>query len=325
MAKLALILPYFGQWPDWFPLYLDGLARMDFDVLCFTDLQIGEHPANFIVKRMSIGEMRTLAERKLGIPVNLVWTRKLCDLKPMYGHIFEDFITGYDYWAYGDCDLVYGVMLNDVLKGVLAGEHDVISFRRCWMSGPFCILKNTPSMRLLYREAGDLVRILASPWYEFFDELGGDWFGSLLAGRMSVEECGRRRKSFSAVLWRQTSVSFFHEDVLSEDALLGGETIEMRSGKLTRNGREIPVFHFVNSKKAGSFRIGFRMCGQKKVSDYRITRVGFFAPEDWTQRFRITLCREVWGGMLDLRAFIRCARGVAWRRLAALAKREAGR
>lgn len=325
MARLALILPYFGQWPDWFPLYLDSLSRMDFDVLCFTDLPIGEHPSNFIVKRMSFDELRQLAERKLGVPVNLVWTQKLCDLKPMYGHVFEDYLAGYDYWAYGDCDLVYGIMLNDLLKRVLARGYDVISLRHCWASGPFCILKNAPTLRMLYGEAGNVASVLASRWYECFDELGGDWFEQVRSGQMSVEACGNLKDCFSAVIWRQTKLSFFHEDVLSEDALSKVETVEMNAGRLTRNGREIPVFHFVTSKKVSGFRVGFKTCGKGSVGKYRIARGGFFAPEDWAYRRRITIFRNVLGGIRDFEAFVRRVRAAVWRRLVALAKGTMGR
>ena len=33
---------------------------------------------------------------------------KLCDYKPAYGEIFAPELSGYDFWGYGDMDLVFG-------------------------------------------------------------------------------------------------------------------------------------------------------------------------------------------------------------------------
>ena len=32
----------------------------------------------------------------------------VCDFKPLYGHIFHEYIQGYPFWAYGDMDGIFG-------------------------------------------------------------------------------------------------------------------------------------------------------------------------------------------------------------------------
>lgn len=316
--RMVLIMPYYGQLPPYFNYWLKSIAGMDFDVVLFTDLPIGEHPDNLKIQTMSLANLRMLAERKLGVPVNLVSAYKLCDLKPMYGLIFEDYIRDYDYWAFGDCDLVCGRALNGLLGKLLADSaYDVMSFRRWWVSGPFCVIRNSFATKTLYSKAGNYARVLASPRCECFDELGGWWHAQVKSGKMSVGECGHLKDNFSAVLWRQEGLSFFHEDLISEDALRKGERVEMQSGRLLRNGAEIPLFHFVESKHAGSFKAGLKPCAYGRIGDYRITRTGFYpASESWARRSAASVVRMVLGWCYDGAFCIQNPR-IAWSRLRA--------
>lgn len=292
--KLVLIMPYYGNLPPYFDYWIKSLEGLDFDVIFFTDLSIGEHPDNFRIQKMSLEDLRMLAEKKLGARVNLIHGYKLCDLRPMYGRIFEDYIEGYDYWAFGDCDVVYGRAFNGVLGKLLADSvYDVISFRRWWASGSFCIVRNSFETNTLYLKARNYAQILASPQNEVFDELGGWWHPHVKSGKMSVEECGRLKDNFSAVLWRQEGLSFFHEDVLSEDILQEGEVISMVDGHLYRNDKEIEVFHFVECKTFQWFSEWFTRLGSGPIGNYRITRYGVFCTDfEWRWRNLIGFVRR---------------------------------
>lgn len=57
---------------------------------------------------MSFDECRKLVDDKMGMEVALHNPYKFCDLKPCYGVIFADRLKEYDYWAFGDIDLIYG-------------------------------------------------------------------------------------------------------------------------------------------------------------------------------------------------------------------------
>src|SRR5688500_6743885 len=108
-GKALLILPYFGSFGPWFGLYLHSLARQHtLDLLLLSDSNPPALPVNATRVEMSLEKLRRWATARLGTPVRLHRTRNICDLRPAYGLVFEDFTRGYDYWAYGDEDVLYG-------------------------------------------------------------------------------------------------------------------------------------------------------------------------------------------------------------------------
>jgi hypothetical protein len=65
-------------------------------------------PANVEFVRGSLREFEHLVERKTGMNVALELPYKLCDYKPGFGLIFEDYLDGVDFWGHCDVDLVWG-------------------------------------------------------------------------------------------------------------------------------------------------------------------------------------------------------------------------
>ena len=58
----------------------------------------------------------------------------------MYGLIFEDYITNYEFWGYGDTDVIYGQLLVYLIK-LGYQNYDKIN----WM-GHLCFLRNAPDI-----------------------------------------------------------------------------------------------------------------------------------------------------------------------------------
>lgn len=110
--KCVLILPYFGKFNNYFPLFLRSCGmNPDFDWIIFTDSQDQyDYPDNVHKVMMTLEEVKETAERKFGFPVCLNSAYKLCDYKPAYGFLFEEYIEGYRYWGHCDCDLIFGKM-----------------------------------------------------------------------------------------------------------------------------------------------------------------------------------------------------------------------
>lgn len=109
MLKFAVITVYYGALPKFYRTWLrSAQANPDIDFFIVTDIDIEYLPENVKKIHLSFEELHTLAEKKLGKPVVLHKHYKLCDYKPMYGIIFEDYLKGYDYWAHADMDLVFG-------------------------------------------------------------------------------------------------------------------------------------------------------------------------------------------------------------------------
>lgn len=113
LKKCCYIIPYFGKLPNYFPLFLQTCEwNPDFNWLIITDDETKyDYPKNVKVKRKTFCEMQTLVNSKFDFEVTLDSPYKLCDYKPAYGYIFEEYIQ--DYWFWGHCD-------TDILMGNLS-------------------------------------------------------------------------------------------------------------------------------------------------------------------------------------------------------------
>ena len=290
--RIAIVIPYFGRLSAYLGTYLASLKGKHFDVLWISDLPVAEHPDNFKVISMTFNACKTRIAERLGVPVCINSGYRLCDFRPMYGHIFEDLLSDYDYWGFGDIDLVYGEAFNDfldktVLSGGGGGGYDIVSLQREYLSGPTCLIRNNARMRTLYQKARNWKEVCASTAHRSlsFDECGGVFHPKLMkAGTVTMEDCSRIRDSFSAVVWREPNLRFFHENVIDECSLGNGEVVQMRGTELTRDGVPQVVFHCVVSKARRFFYVPAVPFG--RVRDYRIVATGFYHGE-WAWRTRI--------------------------------------
>ena len=64
-----------------------------------------------------------MAEKKLGFHVSLDQSYKLCDFKPAYGFLFEEYLQGYQFWGHCDIDTIMG-NLSKLLTDELLNQYD---------------------------------------------------------------------------------------------------------------------------------------------------------------------------------------------------------
>lgn len=274
--NVALVMPFFGKLPGYFDLYLSSLAKVNMDVLFVSDLRPRSFPSNLKILQMSFHEVRALAAEKLGVPVALETPKKLCDFKPMYGKIFEDYLKGYDYWAFGDCDLVYGLAFNEHLKMATSGVWDVVSMRKLWVAGSCCILRNTEKIVNLYLRANNWQEMVSERGENnLWDECGGCFFSKLESGELTMGDCQKIRDSFGAVVFRSPDLKVFHDDRVCESKLIRQTVMMDAEGRLTINGVEIPIFHYIHVKGRGMFVIPADSDAWQ--SGFLIERTGFYA------------------------------------------------
>lgn len=115
MKTIAYLLPYFlngtGKWPDYIDWYLASCRRNEtIDFYIFTDdhsLEQWEKVQNLHFVYMTFQECVNLVQEKVG-PVKITKPYKMCDMRPVYFKIFEEWVSGYDFWAFGDCDTILG-------------------------------------------------------------------------------------------------------------------------------------------------------------------------------------------------------------------------
>lgn len=138
MRKCVFIIPYYGKFGNYFQLFLNSCAtNADYDWLIFTDdCTEYEYPANVHVRYESFKDMQERVRHKFDFPVVLNAPYKLCDLKPMYGYLFSEYLQDYEHWGYCDCDMVFG-RLNRFITNTMLENYD-----KLFVLGHCSILKN---------------------------------------------------------------------------------------------------------------------------------------------------------------------------------------
>jgi hypothetical protein len=146
--RIAMIQPYFGTLPNYFDLALKSYAyNADFDWYLFTDdRRPFDYPPNVIVTYITLEQLKERFQAHFGFPITLERPYKLCDYRPMYGHLFADYLKGYDFWGHFDPDVIFG----DIKKYVT--EELCQLYDRLYLKGHFSLYRNIPVVNLLYRE-----------------------------------------------------------------------------------------------------------------------------------------------------------------------------
>ena len=271
--RVAMILPWYGAKPWYWPLFEASARRIVMDVIVVAEKGFRVKERNFRVVEMSLDEVRRRAEKVLGTGVNLTRGYKLCDLRPMYGVVFADILKDYDYWAYGDCDVIYGRKFNDFLAKVADGDWDVATVRSKWLSGPFTMLKNVPKINTLFERARDWRKTLGCSDNQIFDELGENWFQMYCFGGVPLDDLYKRDWTFGSVVWNAPDIRFLHEDVICEDQLKRGVVRMHANGVLMFDTREIGMFHYIAAKTSPAF-VG-RILPGEYADEYMLTRNGY--------------------------------------------------
>lgn len=259
--RVAMILPWAGPLPWYFGLFEASVKNAGIDLI-------------FI--RQTAEYFKVRAEQALGVPVGLTTGYKLCDLRPMFGEIFAAELSGYDYWASGDCDVVFGRKMGEWIRKMTDEQWDVACVHEGWATGPFTLMRNCAEVNSLYRRAKNWPAVVADPKSFAFDELGCyNWYVEYTVGGKTLAQLREEHESLSSVLWSASDLRFWHGEVLCDDGLEFGEQVRMSpDGTLTLRGAEIAAFHFIFVKAHLSFR-GPRLSAAE-VRDWTLTKGGYF-------------------------------------------------
>ena len=172
MCHIVLLIIYMGDLPWYFPYFLHSCRyNPTIDFLIFTDNQdMSMHlPPNVKIIPYSIEQFKVDAARALGFEVTVESGYKLCDFKPAYGCIFQDYITDYDFWGYCDVDIIFG-NIRSFMTDELLNEYNIISARHDYLTGCFALYRNNPMMRELFKQSKDYRKVFTDPRNFFFDE-----------------------------------------------------------------------------------------------------------------------------------------------------------
>lgn len=121
MKSIVIIFPYFGTLPVQYKMWrASALQNPSVDFMFFTDANV-QAEKNIIVHKMHFCDFQKIAQNAFDFPITLDRPYKLCEYKQTYGLILQDYIKGYDFWGFGDLDLVYGDIRAFITDDVL--EH----------------------------------------------------------------------------------------------------------------------------------------------------------------------------------------------------------
>lgn len=272
------------------PLFLRSCAENpDIDWLFFSDCGVPEGlPDNVRIESISYAGYCALVSQRLQIDFHPQSPYKLCDIKQALGFIHADRLDGYDFWAFGDIDLIYG-RLRHYFNAERLARYELLSTHARRVSGHLCLLRNNARMREAF--------MLIPNWRERFADQQHHALDEGAFSRIFL-----RRKNFPKPLfelvgkfnpWRRRSE--FTEAYSTPNAgvaWVGGDyefprEWYWRGGRLSNDldgDREFPYLHFFGWKRDAwaalvSPEDDF-VCALARKSSWKVSAQGFAALSD---------------------------------------------
>lgn len=148
MYKIAIIIPYFGKFPEWMRLFLYSCHlnyRIDHNVfidwIIFTDNSPIENIyPNTKFYYLSFKDYCDRVSDSLHINFHPLTPYKFCDLKPFYGIIHKKELQDYSHWGFGDLDLCYG-NLSLVINKMNLRKYRLITTHADRIAGHFTVIE----------------------------------------------------------------------------------------------------------------------------------------------------------------------------------------
>ncbi|HVW97837.1 MAG TPA: DUF6625 family protein [Mucilaginibacter sp.] len=246
--RIALITCFFGEAPWYLDFYLKSCAfNPSVDFIIAGDIQLPpDLPSNISYRPMLLEEFGRLASEKLSMNVNVQEPYKLCDLKPAYGVIFDDWLTGYDFWGHGDLDVIFGDIRGFITDDIL-GKYEVICVREEYVTGFFTLFKNCRPISELFKLSKDHVKVFTNPEHYCFDECNFAWI-QLMNG-LSIFDINTTIESMTHVIKRMAAdgeINAYFNFIVIEGQC--GE-MEWNNGQLFYAGKfEAILYHLIKFK-----------------------------------------------------------------------------
>ncbi len=172
--KIKIISPYFGKLPSFFELFVESCRyNPEITFLIFTDQHnISLCPPNIKIFQWQFFDIKKLIQEKLSLNIKAVQALspyKLCDYKPAYGKIFEDYLIDADYWGFCDMDLIFGKIFNILSFDRFSQSERILT------QGHLTFYKNCHKMNMMFtkglRNGISFIQAISFSEPAFFDEI----------------------------------------------------------------------------------------------------------------------------------------------------------
>lgn len=170
--SIVIIICYFGKFPWYLDYFLHSCKyNLDVNFYIISDNKLSQDkvPLNVCAIQKSLNEIKEIASAKLGFKVGLEHPYKFCDFRPALACLFPEYIQGYDFWGYGDIDVIYG-NIRTFITDELMSNYDVISVRHDFLPGAFSLFKNNIKINELFKKSKDYIKVFTDPKHYCFDE-----------------------------------------------------------------------------------------------------------------------------------------------------------
>ena len=202
---------------------------------------------------------------------------KLCDFRPAFAIIFADLVRDYDFWGYGDNDLVFGDVATFITPELLANK-DVLSFKKQHLQGPLTFFRNVETVNNLFRDGGEYETVFATPEYRSFDEFGPTGFHTEGSKR---EVGGLPSDNISVIAFKRALEGRLrvYAEQHGREYLQGDDLLCWQDGRLwnVRTGEAHLFYHWVVEKRALWFRYPAWL---ERPSQFYVSRTGFYLPAE---------------------------------------------
>lgn len=172
MTSICIIACYFGNLPEYYKLWYNSCKNnKTINFLFITDQIKDVIDENVKIINMNIDNLEELARKKLKI--DNLWLKKpykICDFRPAFGKIFEDYLKKYDFWGHCDIDQIFGNVREFITEEILENNDRVLK------NGNLSLYRNNDLINNLYKENGAIYsynKVFTTKENYAFDEFTG--------------------------------------------------------------------------------------------------------------------------------------------------------
>lgn len=220
MISKVLLVPYFGEFPPWFDLFL-------------TDFNRTMKPQGYdLMLEVDLPDFKERVKRKLGIDCQIVrGTGKAWDYRGSLGFLYEEEIKDYDFYGHCDFDVVWG-QINKWASDEVLSELDVYSSHNEYVCGCFSLYRNHLTVNHLFESCPTWKMRMEDP-------VPNGWIETDFS--RTLELSGLRYKYDISI----QGFPFTDKPVLKKE----GDRLLQLFNEKNFDWREVGLFHFRRSKK----------------------------------------------------------------------------